>query len=172
MKVISILFAIAATSLISGFTSGHTNKELAFMTIPFVYAVFINMLISNYYLDIVSIIKADGIKNLITEGCQIFSYMMIIIPSFYYFFGIFKKHLKVSILDFLNILLFIYIVAFPGVVAIFESFNSSVLKSINETLYGFNGFSGLKYILYIIIIFIGTASSLLFARKMKKLEEN
>ena len=49
---------------------------------------------------------------------------------------------------------------------------SSVLKSINETLYGFNGFSGLKYILYIIIIFIGTASSLLFARKMKKLEEN
>lgn len=172
MKVISILFAIAATSLISGFTSGHTNKELSFMTIPFVYAVFINMLISNYYLDIVSIIKADGIKDLITEGCQVFSYIMIIIPSFYYFFGIFKKHLKVSILDFLNILLFIYIVAFPGVVAIFESFNSSVLKSINETLYGFNGFSGLKYILYIIIIFIGTASSLLFARKMKKLEEN
>lgn len=171
MTIIAILFSIMATSLISGFTSGHTNKELAFMTIPFVYSIILNILISNYYLDIVTIIKAEDVKNLIREGCEVFCFMMTIIPSFYYFFGIFKKHLKVTILEFLNVILFIYTIVVPGVIVLFESFNLKWLNSIKENLYGFSGYNGLRYILFAIIFFIGTVASLLFARKMKKIEE-
>lgn len=171
MTIIAILFSIMATSLISGFTSGHTNKELAFMTVPFVYSIILNILISNYYLDIVTIIKAEDVKNLITEGCEVFCFMMTIIPSFYYFFGIFKKHLKVTILEFLNVILFIYTIVVPGVIVLFERFNLKWLNSIKENLYGFSGYNGLRYILFAIIFFIGTVASLLFARKMKKIEE-
>lgn len=171
MTIIAILFSIMATSLISGFTSGHTNKELAFMTVPFVYSIILNILISNYYLDIVTIIKAEDVKNLIREGCEVFCFMMTIIPSFYYFFGIFKKHLKVTILEFLNVILFIYTIVVPGVIVLFESFNLKWLNSIKENLYGFSGYNGLRYILFAIIFFIGTVASLLFARKMKKIEE-
>ncbi len=135
--IIILLSAISA-SFISSLVKGRTNNKISFTVIPFALLLLLIAFSENIIELVKSFIQLENLPMFI----KLFEYSYILITIygfmlFFYLFAIFQKHIKINIIEIIDVLIIIYVGLLPGLDYILNIFDFYRFGKLISPLYDY-----------------------------------